>query len=76
MAQYWQSKMLFAKTGANNGGGMTAMMNKQMLYFMPIITIVIGASLPAGLTMYWFFTTLFSIVQQYFILKTTKKSAN
>ena len=37
---------------------------KQMLYFMPLITVVIGASLPAGLILYWFITTLLTVFQQ------------
>lgn len=75
LAQFWQSKMLLGSQNANAVGGMSAMMNKQMLYFMPLITIFIGASLPAGLTMYWLFTTLFSVFQQYLILGKNKKSA-
>jgi YidC/Oxa1 family membrane protein insertase len=75
LAQFWQSRMLLGGQAAN-AGGMSAMMNKQMLYFMPVITIFIGSSLPAGLTMYWLFTTLFSVFQQYLILgKNNKKTA-
>ena len=44
-------------------------MNKQMLYFMPAITIFIGISLPGGLTFYWFLTTLLTAFQQLYILK-------
>jgi len=43
---------------------MAAIMNKQMLYFMPAITIFIGLSLPGGLTLYWFVFTLFTALQQ------------
>lgn len=69
LAQFWQSKMLLGGKTGSSAVGMSAVMNKQMLYFMPLITIFIGASLPAGLTMYWLFTTLFSILQQYLILR-------
>lgn len=75
LAQFWQSKMLLGAAGSGNSGGMTAIMNKQMIYFMPIITIFIGASLPAGLTMYWLFTTLFSILQQYLVLSKKQKTS-
>jgi YidC/Oxa1 family membrane protein insertase len=31
------------------------------------MTVFLGASFPAGLTLYWIATTLFQIVQQYFV---------
>lgn len=71
LAQYWQSKMLM---GSKKSTGMAAAMSQQMLYIMPIITIIIGAQLPAGLTVYWLMTTVFSIVQQYIVLGTKKEA--
>src|SRR3989344_4893812 len=49
-----------------------AMMNKQMLYFMPVFTIIIGAQFPAGLALYWLLTTLLSVAQQYLVLGRAK----
>jgi membrane protein insertase Oxa1/YidC/SpoIIIJ len=46
---------------------MMLMMNKQMLYFMPAMTAIIGFSLPGGLALYWFFGTLLMALQQYVI---------
>ena len=69
-AQFWQSKMLMGKSQQT---GMSKIMTNQMIYFMPIFTIVIGGNLPAGLTLYWLFTTLFSILQQYMVLGFKKK---
>src|SRR3989338_5379116 len=58
-AQFWQTKML-AKTAPPknvNGGAKDektmAAVNKQMMYMMPLMTVVIGAGLPSGLTLYW-----------------------
>src|SRR6266849_910554 len=42
-------------------------MTQSMAYTFPLITVVIGAQFPAGLTLYWITTTLFQIVQQYFV---------
>ena len=70
-AQFWQSKMMASKK--KSGGGAAGMAN-QMVYFMPIITIVIGSQFPAGLTFYWLITTLFSVAQQYFVLRKTKEA--
>jgi YidC/Oxa1 family membrane protein insertase len=72
LAQFWQSKMLMGKTKQT---GMTQIMTNQMIYFMPIFTIIIGGNLPAGLTLYWLFTTIFSIIQQYMVLGFKKKTA-
>lgn len=73
LAQYWQSKMLMSKRSSS---GAAAMMNKQMLYFMPAFTIIVGAQFPAGLTVYWLFTTLLSVAQQYLVLGRAKTGAD
>ncbi len=72
-AQFWQSRMLLAKKpplikGKEIEGSadekMTAIMNKNMMYIFPVMTVFIGWSLPAGLTLYWFLTTLLMALQQ------------
>lgn len=79
-AQFWQAKMMMTKrpvvhTEGSKDEDMMAIMNKQMLYFMPILTVVIGFSLPGGLTLYWFITTVFQALQQYYLFhKKDKKS--
>lgn len=77
LAQFWVSKMLITKKQPHVPGAkdenMTAIMNKQMLYFMPIMTIVIGISLPGGLTFYWLITTLLTGLQQWYIFKKMKE---
>ena len=75
-AQFIQSKMMLSKqkkasTGQNNED-MSSIMNKQMTYIFPIMTIVFGFSLPGGLTLYWFMFTVLTILQQYLVLKMTK----
>lgn len=74
LAQFWQAKMMNTKKPAIDTRGsrdesITATMNKQMLYIMPALTIFIGMSLPAGLTFYWFLTTLLTAIQQKIIFK-------
>ena len=84
VGQFFQTRMLLAKrppaealaTASKDGAGATgakdedmmAMVNKQMMYVMPVMTVVIGWKLPAGLALYWIVTTLVSIAQQYFVL--------
>src|SRR3989344_1025229 len=82
LAQYWQAKTLSRKSPPQEAGGgakdeaMMSMMNKQMLYFMPAMTVIIGFSLPAGLTLYWFFSTLLMALQQVWSFKKHKTSGN
>ena len=42
-------------------------MFQSMAYTVPLMTVVLGAQFPAGLTLYWIATTAFQIVQQYFV---------
>jgi len=74
LAQFVQAKMMFTKKPEINTPGskdesMTAIMNKQMLYFMPAITIFIGISLPGGLTLYWLVLTLITALQQFVVFR-------
>lgn len=49
------------------GGKEMAALSKQMLYFFPIMIIIIGWNLPAGLILHWVVTTIFSIFEQGYI---------
>lgn len=72
-AQFWQSKMLIVSKQPTVPGAkdeaMASAMNKQMLYFMPVLTVVFGFSLPSGLVIYWLVNILYTIVQQYFTFR-------
>lgn len=74
-AQFWQSKMMSRKAppkAAGAGGkdeDTMAMMNKQMLYMMPAMTVIIGLGLQSGLTLYWFFSTLLMALQQLWMFR-------
>ncbi len=76
-AQFIQTKMMTVKTaGSPKKGDMAAMMNKQMLYLGPLLTLFIGTRFPAGLAVYWIVNTLFAILQQHLIMRRDGKSAN
>lgn len=74
-AQFWQTKMFSTKKAPKTAGegakdeNMMGMMNKQMTYFMPVITVIIGLQFPGGLTLYWFLSTLLTAFQQVYIFK-------
>ncbi|MEI7512835.1 MAG: YidC/Oxa1 family membrane protein insertase [Candidatus Uhrbacteria bacterium] len=80
--QFWQTRQIMKPpaatitvapevTGAEGAKdeSMTAIMNKQMMYMMPIMTIVIGFSLPGGLTLYWLVMSLLTVAQQWLVLR-------
>ncbi len=70
--QFFQTKMLLPKMAPKvqaQGPDMAMMMQKQMVYVFPVITIVILLGLPSALGLYWIVSGIFSIVQQYFLLK-------
>ncbi|PIR41943.1 MAG: hypothetical protein COV30_00985 [Candidatus Yanofskybacteria bacterium CG10_big_fil_rev_8_21_14_0_10_37_15] len=63
--QFVQSKKNSAQMQAAGGAAPSMKaLNSQMLYFFPIMVVVIGWNLPAGLLLYWLSTTIFSIVEQ------------
>jgi len=74
--QFLQSKMSMPKKERGlKTPDFSQMMQKQMLYFFPILTVFILLKLPSALGLYWFLSTLFAIFQQYLITKKTKKHA-
>ena len=78
--QFYQTKMLVHKKQPNVPGskdeGMASVMNKQMMYMAPIITVIFGATMPGGLTLYWTINTLATLIQQIVVLRGTKENEN
>ena len=70
--QWIQSKQAASfqsPTSKNDPSAMAAQMSRQMLYFFPIMVIIIAWNLPTGLTLYWVTATAFSIFEQLYINK-------
>jgi YidC/Oxa1 family membrane protein insertase len=64
--QLVQSRMMLpAATGDDDPN---TRIQRQMMLFLPLISVVYGGFLPAGLFIYWIVATLFQIVQQYLIV--------
>jgi len=53
---------------ASSGADSQANIQRQTMMIFPLISIVYGGFLPAGLFLYWIVSTLFSIIQQYLIV--------
>lgn len=76
IAQYIQGKMSVQKQKTSGkkdaASAMANVMQKQMVYFLPGFIILTLWALPSALSLYWFISAVFSIVQQYFVFKKTK----
>lgn len=65
--QFVQTKMMPQPPAQKGSNDPMALMNKQMIYFFPLITIFIARALPAGLAIYWIVTSIAMIFQQWYI---------
>ncbi len=74
--QYFQTKMVMPKQGQDNKKkeGISGAMQKQMVYLMPVFTVIILFKLPSAIGLYWVVVTLFTIGQQYLVLQNKKLS--
>ena len=63
LTTYFQMKMIQPKTGNQDPS------SKMMTNAMPVLFAWIALTVPAGLALYWTVGNVFSIVQQYFMIK-------
>ncbi len=87
-AQFYQLKMMQAKNDtktekvpAKNSDDkktdepdFATIMQKQMLFIIPVMTLFIGLKFPSGLTLYWLTSTVFMIAQQWIVMHKEKNS--
>ncbi len=75
LIQFISFKMMMPKTepqkNASDAEDMAISMQKQMMYLMPIITILIGVNFASGLVLYWLTYSIATIAQQVYIKRTT-----
>jgi YidC/Oxa1 family membrane protein insertase len=67
LLQLVQSRMMLPPHDPTNTDP-NVRIQRQMMLFLPLISLVYGGFLPAGLFIYWIVATIFSIVQQYLIV--------
>lgn len=71
--QYFQSRLAFSKKGSaalmQSQKGLSQVMTTQMIYFMPVLTVLIAMRLPAALALYWAASTLFAVGQELYLHK-------
>lgn len=86
-AQFYQMKMMQPKTtpeptpvkkdssGTPDMPDFATIMQKQMLFFVPAMTLFIGITFPSGLLLYWLASTVFMILQQWWTMRDDKEKA-
>jgi YidC/Oxa1 family membrane protein insertase len=67
LLQVLQTRMTLPQGKAAKGDP-SAAAQSQMLVILPLISVLYGGILPAGLFIYWIASTIFSLAQQYLIL--------
>lgn len=76
--QYYQTKMIMPQNKPVNdkpigektfADDFAKTMGTQMLYIMPIFTVFIASTFPAGLALYWVTISAIAIIQQYYQIK-------
>ena len=67
LLQFVQSRMMLPPPDPENTDP-NVRIQRQMMLFLPAISVLYGGFLPAGLFIYWIVATVFSIVQQYLIV--------
>jgi YidC/Oxa1 family membrane protein insertase len=68
LVQLVASRMTLPPTDPRSADDPNIKIQRQMAYFLPLISIAYGGMLPAGLFIYWIAATIIQIIQQYFIL--------
>jgi YidC/Oxa1 family membrane protein insertase len=67
LLQLVQSRMMLPQADPTNDDP-NARIQRQTMLFLPLISVVYGGFLPAGLFIYWIVATIFQIVQQYLMV--------
>lgn len=74
VAQYFQAKIMTSRIpssaqSSDQAGEIATMMNRQMMYMMPVMTVIICWNLPSGLALYWLLSSFLTIIQQHYLFK-------
>jgi YidC/Oxa1 family membrane protein insertase len=72
-AQYLQARLAIYRSPAGSTPSAAEKIAKQMSFIAPVMTIAIFYGLPSAIGLYWLVSSLFSVVQQYFINKHLQK---
>ena len=68
LLQLVQSRQALPPHDPRTADDQNVKVQRQMAYFLPLISILYGSIIPAGLFLYWISSTLFQIGQQFLVL--------
>ncbi len=68
LVQLVASRQTLAPVDPRMADDQNVKVQRQMAYFLPLISIMYGGFLPAGLFLYWILSTVIQIGQQFFVL--------
>ncbi len=76
VAQFIQAQIMSPKTKKSENGSMAEdfahSMNMQMKYFLPVIILMIGTTLPSALPLYWASRSTFMSIQEFIVRRKRK----
>lgn len=73
LVQTWQMLPKKNIQAANTTADPTQMLQRQMVFILPIMTVIIAQRFAAALPLYWAISSIISIIQQTYILRATQK---
>jgi YidC/Oxa1 family membrane protein insertase len=68
LAQLVASRQMLQPVDPRMADDPNAKVQRQMAYFLPLISILYGGMLPAGLFLYWIVSTVIQVAQQFLVL--------
>lgn len=68
MVQLVTSRQMLAPLDPRMADDPNVKVQRQMAYFLPLISILYGGMLPAGLFLYWIMSSIFQIGQQFMVM--------
>jgi YidC/Oxa1 family membrane protein insertase len=68
LAQLVASRQMLQPVDPRTADDPNVKVQRQMAYFLPLISILYGGMLPAGLFLYWIVSTVIQVIQQFFVL--------
>jgi YidC/Oxa1 family membrane protein insertase len=68
MVQLVASRQMLAPVDPRMADDPNVKIQRQMAYFLPLISILYGGMLPAGLFLYWIFSSIIQVGQQFLVM--------
>lgn len=63
-------------TKATTQAGVAQVMQTQMMYVMPVVTVFVGFTLPSALSLYWLVSNLLQALQQWLLARSAAKKTS